>query len=163
MKESGFMAATVPEAFGGLGLVSGYDLAVGLSRLARIDGSTAIAANMHLSFGLIATRQARGAREIGDDETAATTENFVALRGAGSNDVVYDECVVPENLFTLEGSWGEESVLALIIATAGNIGLVASFLGIAEAARDVAVEMARSRRKAPSGRVIGERRGVQHL
>jgi alkylation response protein AidB-like acyl-CoA dehydrogenase len=251
MKASGFLAAPVPEAFGGLGLDSAHDLAVGLNRLGRADGSTAIAANMHLSFALIATRMARGAREAGDDEAMAATEDLLGLlgeggvamanatepgtdlrhplteatrveggwvingrktfgtlspiadvffvpartargdgsygrgfalvfrdtpgqqilenwdalgmRASGSHDVIYDNCVVPESLFIPEGSWGEESAMDLVIATAGNIGLVASFLGIAETSRDLAVDMARTRRKAPSGRVIGERTGIQRL
>ena len=49
MKKSGFMAGPVPEEFGGLGLFSIHDMGIGLSRLARGDGSTAIAANMHLT------------------------------------------------------------------------------------------------------------------
>ncbi len=55
MKQSGFMTATVPEQFGGLGLTSTHDLTAGLCRLARGDGSVAIAANMHLGLtaGLI--------------------------------------------------------------------------------------------------------------
>jgi alkylation response protein AidB-like acyl-CoA dehydrogenase len=252
MKASGFMAATVPEAFGGLGLDSAHDLGVGLNRLARGDGSVAIAANMHLAFGLIGTRLARGAREAGDDEGAAATETLLGMvgggaiamanateggtdlrhplteatpvedgwtitgrkifgtlspiadfffvpariprddgsygmgfafvfrgtpgqqildnwdalgmRASGSNDVVYENCVVPEALFTVgEEDWGQEGELSLIVATAGNIGLVASFLGIAEAARDITVEMATTRKKAPSGRVIGERAGIQRL
>ncbi|MGH9048193.1 MAG: acyl-CoA dehydrogenase family protein [Acidimicrobiia bacterium] len=252
MKASGFMAATVPEAFGGLGLDSAHDLGVGLNRLARADGSVAIAANMHLAFGIIGTRLARGAREAGDDEAAAATETLLGMvgggavamanateggtdlrhplteatpveggwsingrkifgtlspiadlffvpartlrddgsygrgfafvfrgtpgqeildnwdalgmRASGSNDVVYENCVVPESLFTVgEEDWGEEGELDLIVGTAGNIGLVASFLGIAEAAREITVEMATTRRKAPSGRVIGERTGIQRL
>ena len=35
MQKSGFMAATVPEELGGLGLDSPHDLAVGVGRLAR--------------------------------------------------------------------------------------------------------------------------------
>jgi alkylation response protein AidB-like acyl-CoA dehydrogenase len=252
MKASGFMAATVPEAFGGLGLDSAHDLGVGLSRLARGDGSVAIAANMHLSFGIIGTRLARGAREAGDDEAAAATEGLLGLvgggaiamanateagtdlrhplteatrvedgwaingrkifgtlspvadmffvpvrtprddgsygrgfafvfrgtpgqqildnwdalgmRASGSNDVVYESCVVPEPLFTVgEEDWGAEGELDLLVATAGNIGLVSSFVGIAEAARDLTVETARTRRKAPSERVLAERSGVQRL
>ena len=41
--------------------------------------------------------------------------------------------------------------------------MVCTSLGIAEAARDLVVDMARTRKKAPSGRPIAERRGVQHL
>jgi alkylation response protein AidB-like acyl-CoA dehydrogenase len=252
MKASGFMAATVPEASGGLGLDSAHDLGVGLNRLARGDGSVAIAANMHLAFGIIGTRLARGAREAGDDEAAAATEallgivgggaiamanateagtdlrhplteatqveggwaingrkifgtlspvadmffvpvrtprddgsyarasafvfrgtpgqqildnwDALGMRASGSNDVVYENCVVPDNLVTFDDDdWGIESELDLVIATAGNIGLVSSFVGIAEAARDLTVEMVRTRRKAPSGRVISERSGIQRL
>ena len=49
MKKSGFLAGPVPEEFGGLGLFSIHDIGVALSRLARGDASTAIAANMHLT------------------------------------------------------------------------------------------------------------------
>jgi alkylation response protein AidB-like acyl-CoA dehydrogenase len=46
--ESGLLRATVPEELGGLGLSSMRDLAVGLGRLARGDGSVAFALNNHL-------------------------------------------------------------------------------------------------------------------
>ena len=48
MTQSGVMAACVPEAFGGLGVASVHDYVLGISRLARGDASTAIAANMHM-------------------------------------------------------------------------------------------------------------------
>ena len=84
MKASGFLAATVPEAFGGLGLDSAHDLGVGLNRLARSDGSVTIAANMHLSFGMIGTRPARGAREAGDEATATANEGLLGMIGGGA-------------------------------------------------------------------------------
>ena len=63
MQQSGFLAAPVPEEFGGLGLFSIHDIGVGLSRLARGDGSRAIAANMHLTSVLDdAPPAAHGAR-----------------------------------------------------------------------------------------------------
>ena len=49
MQESGFLAGPVPEEFGGLGVFSIHDMGVAMSRLARGDGSCAIAANMHLT------------------------------------------------------------------------------------------------------------------
>src|SRR4051794_8070386 len=48
MRSSGFLAGVVPREHGGLGVDSLYDLMVGMSRLARGDASTAIAANMHI-------------------------------------------------------------------------------------------------------------------
>jgi alkylation response protein AidB-like acyl-CoA dehydrogenase len=250
MKESGFLRSTVPEEFGGVGLTSAHDVAAGLARLAYGDGSTAIAANMHLGFGLIAGRTLRAAREMGDEElagrmtaylsllgsgaigmanvtepgtdirhplveatkvedgwsisgrkifgtlspvadiffvpvrtqpvdggytagfaivfrgTAGQTvlENWDALgmRASGSNDVVYDDCVVPNEVVTIDQRWGDDNELGLLIATAGNEGLLGSFLGIAEAARDQVIAMATTRKKAPSGRRIAERHGIQH-
>jgi alkylation response protein AidB-like acyl-CoA dehydrogenase len=47
MKQSGFISACVPSELGGLGLESVRDLATGLSRLGRGDGSIAIGITMH--------------------------------------------------------------------------------------------------------------------
>lgn len=49
LQSSGFASAFVPEACGGWGLESVHDWVAGLATLARGDGSTAIAINMHLS------------------------------------------------------------------------------------------------------------------
>ena len=252
MKESGFLTAPVPEEFGGRGLTSFHDLGVGLNRLARGDGSVAIAANMHLTFCLIGARTLRGVQEDGDQEQVerlggfmqllgqgaiamanatepgtdlrhpltevSTTDGGLALSGrkifgtlseiadiffvparrrradntytmgatmvfrgaagqeiksnwdalgmraSGSHDVVYESCFVPEELFlTDDADWGTFDQLNLIIASGANFSLVCTSLGIAEAARDLVVDMARTRTKAPSGRPIAERRGVQHL
>jgi alkylation response protein AidB-like acyl-CoA dehydrogenase len=245
MKASGFLAATVPEEFGGTGLASGHDVAAGLARLGRGDGSTAIAANMHLVFGLIAGRSLREARDAGDAGTTERMAGYLSLLGAGvigaanateagtdlrhplvegvevdggwsltgrkifstlspiadlffvpfragdrtgyaivprgsagqtirdnwdalgmrasgSHDIVYDGCFVPADFVDVSGAWGEESPMSLQIGTVGNIGLIGAFLGIAEAARDLVVHMARTRTKAPSGRTIAERYGIQH-
>jgi alkylation response protein AidB-like acyl-CoA dehydrogenase len=252
MKESGFLAAPIPEAFGGRGLTSVHDLGAGVNRLARGDASTAIAASMHLTFGLVGARMLRGAQEIGDQEQidrlggfmhllgngaiamANATEpgtdlrhpltevetvdgglavsgrkafgtlseiadiffvparrrrddgsymmgatlvfrgapgqnvksnwDALGMRASGSHDVVYENCVVPEEMFLHDDvDWGTWDQLNLVVGSAGNFPLVCSSLGIAEAARDLVVDMARTRTKAPTGRPIAERRGVQHL
>ncbi len=56
LQKSGFMAATVPEEFGGIGLASTYDHMVGMSRLARGCASTAIASNMHIGAARVMAR-----------------------------------------------------------------------------------------------------------
>jgi alkylation response protein AidB-like acyl-CoA dehydrogenase len=250
MKASGFLTATVPAEFGGFGMDSSYDLAVGLSRLGQGDGSTAIAANMHLVFGLIAARNLRRAKGRGDEQDQTAMEGYLTLlgsgaigmanateggtdllhplveatrvdggwaingrkifgtlspladlffvpirartndggwasgfaivprdtpgqqvrdnwdalgmRGSGSHDVVYENCVVPSEFVTIGEPWGEWFEDFLVIGTVGNIGLIGSFVGIAESAHGIAVDMARTRKKAPSGRKIGERSGIQH-
>jgi alkylation response protein AidB-like acyl-CoA dehydrogenase len=86
----------------------------------------------------------------------------VGMRASGSHDVVYENCVIPSEFVTVGEGWGEWFEDLLVIGTVGNIGLLGSFLGIAEAAHGLAVELARSRKKAPSGRKIAERSGIQH-
>jgi alkylation response protein AidB-like acyl-CoA dehydrogenase len=49
LQESGFLAGPIPEEFGGMGVPSLHDLAIGMSRLGRGCASTAIAANMHMA------------------------------------------------------------------------------------------------------------------
>src|SRR5258707_13411417 len=48
MQRSGMMAGCVPVELGGLGVEAMHDTVVAISRLGRGDGSTAIAATMHL-------------------------------------------------------------------------------------------------------------------
>ena len=252
MKQSGFMTATVPEQFGGLGLTSTHDLTAGLCRLAQGDGSIAIAANMHLVFPLIMCWLRRLSSESGATDLAEQLDGFLAvlgsgtvamgnntepgtdlahpmleatkvdggyvlngrkifgtlspiadlltvtcrvarddgtyaagtafvfrssegldirdnwdalgMRASGSNDVVYTNCFVPEALvFTQDEDWGSEGALREVIITVGNIGLLGSFCGIAEAAREQVVAAAKTRTRLPSGRPISERHGVQHL
>ena len=82
LRESGAIAAPIPEQFGGMGLTSLHDLAVGVNRLGRADGSTAIAFNMHL----VACWQFRRAWEgdVADGEArAAAIEGFLAWLGTG--------------------------------------------------------------------------------
>jgi alkylation response protein AidB-like acyl-CoA dehydrogenase len=63
--ESGLLRATVPEEFGGLGLTSMRDMAIGLGRLARGDGSVAFALNTHLATTWTVARVWRDAEVAG--------------------------------------------------------------------------------------------------
>ena len=251
MKDSGFMRSTVPAEYGGGDLYSTRDMAAGLARLGYGDGSVAIAANMHLVFGLLmrwvqgfaaatgeqqmadglpgllailgqgliamanqteagtdlahplveATKVDGGwklngrkifgtlseiadlflvsARFAGDDGAWGTGNAFVfrgspgqtvqsnwdslGMRSSGSHDVTYEDVFVPDEVFFSSGAWGEDTVFGLTILTGSNLTLLGPFIGIAEAARDRVVDMARRRTKAPSNRPIAERPGIQHL
>jgi alkylation response protein AidB-like acyl-CoA dehydrogenase len=83
MQESGVMAACVPEELGGLGVRSVHDYMVGMSRLGRGDGSTAIAANMHMFRPWRMTRLWEAATAAGDAARAAGLERRLRRIGAG--------------------------------------------------------------------------------
>jgi alkylation response protein AidB-like acyl-CoA dehydrogenase len=86
MKESGFLAGVVPKEYGGLGVTSLYDLMVGISRLARGDASTAIAANMHICGTGNVVRFRRRAEQAGDRTTVALVDEL--LRKVANGDAL---------------------------------------------------------------------------
>ena len=90
-------------------------------------------------------------------------ENWDALgmRGSGSHDVVFDNCLIPAGSLLGRGTWGGWTEQNLETGAFGNLGLVTAFLGIAEAARDVIVEMVKTRKKANSDRTQAERLVIQ--
>jgi alkylation response protein AidB-like acyl-CoA dehydrogenase len=258
MKASGYLTATVPEEFGGLGLTSARDLGVGVGRLARGDGSIAIATNMHLVATTQVARRLGIARSAGADDSAlvtvlgliaagtiamaniseagtdvrhplttatpteggwllngrkifgtlspvadvffvscrtAITEpspeqrrlgdewqshfapvftgsdgvtmlddwNALGMRGSGSGTITYENVFIADGLLTPPAVWGREDLGTIESATGGNIGLVGAFLGIAERAQQLAIHMAKNRTKAPSGRSLATRHGIQRL
>jgi alkylation response protein AidB-like acyl-CoA dehydrogenase len=83
MQQSGVMAACVPEELGGLGVRSLHDYTLGMSRLGRGDGSTAIAANMHIFRPWRMTRLWEAAKAAGDVAHAAGLERRLRRIGAG--------------------------------------------------------------------------------
>jgi alkylation response protein AidB-like acyl-CoA dehydrogenase len=76
------MSAGVPEELDGLGVEAVQDLVAGVSRLARGDGSTAIAANMHIGAMWNMSRRWRAAVAAGDGAAASRLE--IVLRGLGN-------------------------------------------------------------------------------
>ena len=80
LKQSGVIAAFVPEELGGLGLSSVSDWALGLERLGRADASTAIALNMHLG---ISRNIALGWRGAQDDGTRQRNAGMLRAIAAG--------------------------------------------------------------------------------
>jgi alkylation response protein AidB-like acyl-CoA dehydrogenase len=91
LQRSGVMAACVPQALGGLGVTSVYDYMLGMSRLGRGDGSTAIAANMHIFRPWRMTRLWEAARAAGNESYAAGLER--RLRRIGAGELLMCACV----------------------------------------------------------------------
>ena len=86
LRESGYFAAPVPEALGGLGVSSIHDVVAASGRLARGDASLAIGVNMHLVVVLSLARRWSVARAAGD---ARREQAFAgSLRAIGRGDVV---------------------------------------------------------------------------
>jgi len=83
LRRSGVMAACVPEELGGLGVESIHDYVVGINRLGRGDGSTAIAANMHIFRPWWMAWHWRAARTNGKGEALARVEATLQKIGAG--------------------------------------------------------------------------------
>lgn len=69
----------------------------------------------------------------------------LGMRGSGSHDVVFADCHVAAITIDTSGPWGEATPNDMIAATTGVIGLVAAFLGIAEAAREMTLEQVKTR------------------
>ena len=92
------------------------------------------------------------------------THNWDALgmRGSGSHDVEFIDCFVPELALLDGGPWGvwTEGFLASNMAFA--MGLSGAFLGLAEAARDFAVSLVKTRRHGPGGPLLAEHYAIQH-
>jgi alkylation response protein AidB-like acyl-CoA dehydrogenase len=252
MRRSGVMGACVPIELGGLGVESLYDAMLGINRLGRGDGSTAIGTAMHLFSSWMLTRAWRSATAAGDMppaerlasllrqvaageivqcspqsepgtdmlhplvEATKVTDGWrlngrkifgtfsppaslfaitcrvgdpqsgfrratamvprgspgmdirnnwdaLGMRGSGSHDIVFQDCFVPEEALRADSPWGEWSERSLSGQMAFNMGLVGAFLGIAEAARDLAITAVTSRRRGSSGRSQAERPAIQHL
>jgi alkylation response protein AidB-like acyl-CoA dehydrogenase len=250
LQKSGFMAAPVPEEFGGMGVDSSHDFMVGMSRLARGCASTAIASNMHIVSARVmasiwrnratqppamvapveAFLKAIGAgqlvacvpgTEAGTDIASPMTEltpvdggyllngrkmfatlspaaqimfstarlkqedgtyrtmlcvipkgtpgsevienwDALGMRASGSGEVVYTDCKLPAASVVPQGEWGVIGSAGLLEGSGFGNSLPACFLGIAEAAQEIAIQMA-GRRKGASGRRMADRVPIQML
>ena len=70
VKQSGYLAAPVPEQLGGLGVASVHDLLVASSRLARGDAALTLGVNMHLVFVSSVARRWQMATAAGEERRA---------------------------------------------------------------------------------------------
>jgi alkylation response protein AidB-like acyl-CoA dehydrogenase len=87
----------------------------------------------------------------------------LGMRGSGSNDIVFRDCFVPGPMAMPLCPWGHPDELMLRLSIPGLPGLVAIFLGVAEAAHEHVVELLRTRRKAPNNRTMAERPSAQWM
>ncbi len=87
----------------------------------------------------------------------------LGMRASGSGDVVYTDCKLPAANVVPQGEWGELPRSGGPMDVMGGAGtLTACFLGIAEEAQRIAIEMA-GRRKGPRGVRMADRAGIQQL
>jgi alkylation response protein AidB-like acyl-CoA dehydrogenase len=84
----------------------------------------------------------------------------LGMRASCSHEIVFTDCFVPDRLLFPGppiGTWDTDMLLALIGV---NFPLIGAYIGIAEAARDLAVDAAKSPK---GGRLRSDSSGVRHL
>jgi alkylation response protein AidB-like acyl-CoA dehydrogenase len=157
---------------------AGTDLSAPMTEATAVDGGYAIngrkmfgtlspAAN--LMFVMVRTKNGDGYRRamaIVPKATPGVTvlDNWDAMgmRASGSHDVTFEDARVPEASLLPGLSWGSIDGAFADMGASIGISLPPTFLGIAEAARDLAVELA-ARRKGPRGKLLAERIPIQEL
>ena len=85
----------------------------------------------------------------------------LGMRGSGSQSVVFEDAWVPDSAFNRMGPWGKWSLQYLEFRAIANIVLVGAFLGIAEAAHDIALAKLLTRSRV--GQLAAEQSGIQNL
>jgi alkylation response protein AidB-like acyl-CoA dehydrogenase len=85
----------------------------------------------------------------------------LGMRSSGSQSVVFEDVSVPLSAVHEVGPWGQWSVTMLQNRTVANIPLVGAFLGIAEAAHEIALAQLASRSRL--GQPVSELSGVRHV
>jgi alkylation response protein AidB-like acyl-CoA dehydrogenase len=252
MQQSRFMAGAVPSEYGGLGVRSFHDIMVGMSRLARGDASTAIAANMHIAGASALSRLLDRSKADGDTQMAGVLDGLLSqvgagtlvmcfpmtergtdlispqmeatptdggyllngrkifgtispvaqlffpnvrlpkpdggyynatalvsrdapgltvednwdalgMRASGSHDITFTDCFIPsEQLFSIRDNYAKIGQGPLHFRLTGDLPLIATFVGVAEAAKDCAVKAA-GQRKGPKKKRLADRIPIQQL
>jgi alkylation response protein AidB-like acyl-CoA dehydrogenase len=88
----------------------------------------------------------------------------MGMRASGSGDVVYTNVRLPAGNVIRSGlPLGSGGIGPAAEPGTGNLGLLGAFTGIAEAAAQIVIDAAKTRRKGPSDRIMAERPWMQHL
>ena len=77
--------------------------------------------------------------------TIVETWRTLGMRGTGSNDVVIDGLVIPDAGVALARNAGEWHPLFQVISTIAFPLIYAAYIGVAESARDIAIDLARKK------------------
>ncbi len=85
----------------------------------------------------------------------------LGMRGSGSQSVVFEDAWVPDSALSKMGPWGRWSLDYLEFRAIANIVLVGAFLGIAEAAYDIALSKLATASRV--GQLAAEQSGIQNL
>ena len=133
----------------------------------KMFGTLSPAAN--LIFSLLRVKEGDGyhgamAFYPKDAPGVTVVENWDAMgmRASGSHDVTLENVRVPAASLIPGRTWGKVDASFAETSASLNFSLAATFLGMAEAARNLAVELA-TRRKGPSGKPLAERVPIQQL
>jgi alkylation response protein AidB-like acyl-CoA dehydrogenase len=141
----------------------GSDWIAGSGRAERVDGGYRISARKVFSSGAPAGDLLMTAAVLDEDGAAPTVLHFgvpmksphvkivetwrtLGMRGTGSHDIVIDGHVVPESAVAFQRPAGQWHPVFQIIATTAFPLIYAVYLGVAEGARTIALELARKRR-----------------
>lgn len=85
----------------------------------------------------------------------------LGMRGSGSQSVKLQDVRIPASSLRRLGPWGEWSPAVLVNRAQGNLPLLGAFLGVAEAARDIAVTKLMASQRV--GKPLAAHSGMQHL
>jgi L-evernosamine nitrososynthase len=88
----------------------------------------------------------------------------MGMRASGSNDLAFTNCFVPEDhIFGARDNYGKMGRGFADFALSWNLPLFSSFLGIAEAARNIALTTVAAQRKGPNRKLLGDRIPIQQI
>ncbi|WP_344982291.1 acyl-CoA dehydrogenase family protein [Streptosporangium fragile] len=149
VKDAPRVRTTLTPAPGGGWVLSGRKTLASMAPIAThfvISAQTGGDGGPPVGAAAVVSRQAPG---------FAVLDNWdgLGMRASGSVDVVMDGCAVPEADVFLRGPVGAHSDAALAGQTVSSITMLGIYTGIAQAARDAAVDMLRRRGRTPAGAV----------